>query len=63
MKKISIFYICLAIAWFVLATVSAVMVFMGVQVDAIAAFCPSILCTCLYIDKIVQTHRKVRLSK
>jgi hypothetical protein len=58
MKKITILYICLAVAWFVLATVSAVMAFMGVQVDAIVAFCPSILCSCLYLDKIVQLHRK-----
>jgi hypothetical protein len=58
MKKFTIFYICLAVAWFVLATVSAVMAFMGVQVDAIVAFCPSILCSCLYLDKIVQLHRK-----
>jgi hypothetical protein len=58
MKKFTILYICLAVAWFVLATVSAVMAFMGVQVDAIVAFCPSILCSCLYLDKIVQLHRK-----
>jgi hypothetical protein len=58
MKKITIFYICLAIAWFILAAISGVMALMGVQVDAIVAFCPSILCTCLYLDKVVQTHIK-----
>lgn len=58
MKKSMIFYICLAIAWFVLATVSAVMALMGIQVDAIVAFCPSILCSLLYLDKIAQLYRK-----
>ena len=58
MKKNMILYICLAVAWFVLATVSAVMALMGMQVDAIMAFCPSILCSLLYLDKFVQAHRK-----
>ena len=58
MKRNMIFNICLAIAWFVLATVSAVMALMGIQVDAIVAFCPSILCSLLYLDKFVLTHRK-----
>jgi hypothetical protein len=58
MKKITIFYICLAVAWFILATASGIMAIMGVQVDAIVAFCPSILCSFLYLDKFVLTHRK-----
>lgn len=58
MKKSMIFYICLAIAWFVLATITGVMVIMGVQVDAITAFCPSMLCSFLYLDKILQINRK-----
>ena len=53
MKKSMIFYICLAIAWFVLATISGVMAIMDVQVDAIAAFCPSMICSFLYLDKIL----------
>jgi hypothetical protein len=56
MKKFTILYICLAVAWFVLAAASGVMAFMGMQVDAIVAFWPSILCTCLYLDKIVQLY-------
>ena len=58
MKKNMIFYICLAVAWFVLATASGIMAIMGVQVDAITAFCPSILCSFLYLDKIIQINRK-----
>ena len=58
MKKSMIFYICLVVAWFALATASAVMALMGMQVDAIVAFCPSVLCSLLYLEKIVQMHRK-----
>ena len=58
MKKNMIFYICLAVVWFVLATASGIMAIMGVQVDAITAFCPSILCSFLYLDKIIQMDSK-----
>ena len=58
MKKSMIFYICLAIAWFVLAVASGVMAIMGIQVDAISAFCPSMLCSFLYLGKVIELINK-----
>ena len=58
MKKSMIFHICLAVVWFAIAIISAIMMFMGVQVDAITAFCPSMLCSFLYLDKILQINKQ-----
>lgn len=58
MKKNIIFYTCLAIAWFVISIASGVMSIIGMQVDAIVAFCPSVICTFLYIDKICDNINK-----
>ena len=54
MKKNMIFYTCLAVAWFIITIISGVMAIMGIQVDAINAFCPSALCSCLYLGKVIE---------
>ena len=58
MKKTTFFYICFATIWFAFAAAYSVMALMGVQVNAVAALCPSFLCSCLYFDKIKQIYAK-----
>lgn len=58
MKKITIFRIILAACWLGLAVAYGVLMFQGVQVDALCGFCPSALCASLYIDKIIQDLEK-----
>lgn len=55
--KISWFHLGLAIAWLGITIACGVLMFKGVQVDALVAFCPSALCTTLYIDKIINKEK------
>ena len=55
--KIGWFYLGMAIAWLGITIACSVLMFKGEQVDALVAFCPSALCTTLYIDKITKKEK------
>ena len=54
MKKMTIFYTILAVAWTCISIANGFLMFQGTQVDAINAFCPSALCAILYAVKLAE---------
>jgi hypothetical protein len=55
MSKYPAFYIILAIFWITITIVSGLMAIAGQQVDAYLVFMSSMVCTCMYIDKILDS--------
>lgn len=55
MRKYPIFYIIMAILWITITIINGLMAIAGQQVDAYLAFAPSMICTCMYIEKILNS--------
>lgn len=55
MSKYPAFCIIMAILWITITIISGLTAIAGQQVDAYLVFAPSMVCTCMYIEKILDS--------